>query len=196
MLRRKVSKRSFHDGRREENAVWHLVKLPEPGESYHFVMDGRYQPCDLIPATARLASPAIISRLTITTLSYNIENIDSLCMGIDQGKIGEVLLVPSCYFSEIEKPLYQQTVAALESRGSRCVPGYVHSKLMLCEMSDGSCYSYEGSGNLRSAKSIEQFVLTNDRALLEFHRSWLETYLNERTTYGRRKRVRKTSKSK
>ena len=184
--RRRASRRSLIDARHEKNAIEHILKLPEEGESLHFVIDGRFEPCDLIPATRRLSDPARIDRLTIRTLSYNLENLATICNGLDQGKIGSVLLVPSRYFSRVEKPLFQQTKTELESRGSRVIAGETHTKLILMEMSDGRCFTIEGSGNLRSCKSIEQFVMTCDRALLEFHRGWIETYIAERTTYGRR----------
>lgn len=184
--RRRALRRELRDARHEKNALELIVQLPADGESLHFVIDGRFHPCDLIPITRRLAHPAIITRLDITTLSYNLTNVHSLCDGLDQGKIGTVLLVPSRYFSEVEKPLFAHTKDELEKRGSRVIPGYVHTKLILMEMSDGRCFTIEGSGNLRSCKSIEQFVMSCDRPLLEFHRGWIERYISERTTYGRR----------
>lgn len=184
--RRRTARRCLIDARHEKNAIEHILQLPAEGESLHLVIDGRFHPCDLIPATRRLSHPAVINRLDITTLSYNLENVQTLCNGLDQGKIGSVLLVPSVYFAKVEKPLFEHTQTELEKRGSRAVAGYVHAKLILMEMSDGRCFTIEGSGNLRSCKSIEQFVFTCDRALLEFHRCWLEAYLSEKTTYGRR----------
>lgn len=184
--RRRVLRRELRDARHEKNAINLLVNLPNDGDSFHFVIDGRFHPCDLIPVTRKLSDPAIITRLDITTLSYNLTNVQSICEGIDKGKIGNVLLVPSRYFSEVEKPLLEHTRTELEKRGSRVVPGYVHAKLILMEMSDGRCFTIEGSGNLRSCKSIEQFVMSCDRSLLEFHRGWIERYLSEGTTYGRR----------
>ena len=184
--RRRALRRELRDARHEKNALELIRKLPAEGESLHFVIDGRFHPCDLIPVTRRLSDPATIDRLDITTLSYNLTNVQSLCEGLDKGKIGTVLLVPSRYFSEVEKPLFAHTQTELEKRGSRVVPGYVHTKLILMEMSDGRCFTIEGSGNLRSCKSIEQFVMSCDRSLLEFHRGWIETYLAEKTTYGRR----------
>lgn len=184
--RRRAARRSLIDARHEKNAIEHILTLPEEGESLHFVIDGRFEPCDLIPATRRLSHPATISELTITTLSYNLENVATLCNGLDQGKIGRLLLVPSRYFARVEKPLFNHTLEELTKRGSRVIAGEVHTKLILMEMTDGRCFTIEGSGNLRSCKSIEQFVFTNDRPLLEFHRGWIETYIAERTTYGRR----------
>lgn len=193
-IRRRAARRDFIDARHEKNAIEHILKLPATGDAIHIIIDGRFHPCDIIPATRRLSHPATIKRLDITTLSYNLENVNTLCRGIDQGKIGSVLLVPSVYFAKVEKPLYEHTQTELQQRGSRAVAGYVHAKLILMEMTNGDCFTVEGSGNLRSCKSIEQFAIINDRPLLEFHRGWIETYLAEKTTYGRREGKTKAAK--
>jgi hypothetical protein len=133
-MRRRAMRRDFIDARHEKNAIEHILKLPASGESIHIIIDGRFHPCDIIPATRRLSHPATIKRLDITTLSYNLENVNTLCRGIDQGKIGTVLLVPSVYFAKVEKPLYEHTQAELTPRGSRAVAGYVHAKIILMEM--------------------------------------------------------------
>ena len=38
---------------------------------------------------------------------------------------------------------------------------------------DGRCIVNESSANLRSCRNIEQFTMTHDRDLLEFHRQWM-----------------------
>lgn len=181
--RRRAIRRSFIDARHEKNAIEHILKLPEEGESLHFVIDGRFEPCDIIPATRRLSDPATIERLTVTTLSFNADNIATICRGIDQGKIGSALVIPSHYFASVERALFEDASQELEQRGSRITCGKVHAKILLMEMSDGRCFTVEGSGNLRSCKSIEQFVMTNDRALLEWHRGWIIDHLQKRSIH-------------
>jgi hypothetical protein len=46
-------------------------------------------------------------------------------------------------------------------------------------MLDASHYVIESSANLRSCRNIEQFTMTNDRELLTFHRSWMETVIDD-----------------
>lgn len=180
-LRREAAKRTFLDGRRCAKAMEQILKLPKPGESLHFIVDGLYEPCDLIPATRRLSDPAVIKRLDITTLGLNNDNTETIARGMDQGKIGQCLILTSQYFFAKERPDFQFLKTEIaDKRGGFVASMRTHAKLMLMEMSDGNCYTVEGSANLKSCQSIEQMVMTNDRDLLMFHRTWLEEYINSR----------------
>lgn len=179
--RNKAAKRSFLDARRCKNAMEQILNLPEPGESLHFIVDGLYEPCDLIPAVRRMSDPAMIKRLDATTLGLNNDNTECISRGMDQGKILEANILVSHYFKSVDKDEYAFLKDEIETkRGGRVNGMRTHCKIMLLEMTDGNCYTIEGSGNFRSCQSIEQFVMTNDRALLEFHRSWIEGYINSR----------------
>lgn len=183
-LRRIPTKRDLLDARNIQNSIEHIIRLPKLGESLHFVVDGRFEPCDLIPATRRLSDPAAIRRLDLTTLGVNNDNTACLASGIDQGKILECNVLVSQYFFRVESPDYQYLKSEIETRGGRVHNNRVHTKLILMEMTDGTnWYTIEGSGNLRSCQSIEQFVMTNDRDLLLFHRAWIDEYIQSRGDY-------------
>lgn len=178
--RRRALKREMLDARQLQNAITHVLKLPEPGESLHFIVDGRFEPCDLIPATRQLSHPAVIKRLDITTLGLNSDNVACIASGLDQHKVQYASILVSHYFKSAEPAEYQYLKSEIESRGGRVNAMRTHAKLILMEMSDGNHYTIEGSGNLRACRSIEQFVMTNDRELLQFHRSWIDEYINSR----------------
>lgn len=175
--RRRVAKRALIDARREKNAIEHIIQLPDENESLHFVIDGRFEPCDLIPATRRLSDPAVIDDLVITTLGLNSDNIATIARGLDQGKIKRATVIVSHYFKKAEPALYEMLRSEIEPRGGKVYGLRTHSKLILMEMSDGRCFTIEGSGNLRSCKSVEQFCFSNDRDLLSFHRTWLADFI-------------------
>lgn len=180
LQRRRSVRRSLVDARHTRQAIEHLIKLPAPGESLHLVVDGRFTPCDLIPATRRLSHPAVIRRLDVTTLGLNVENIHCIANGMDQGKVLEASVLVSHYFSRAEKAEYAFLQQEIESRGGRVNNARTHCKLILMETTDGNWYTIEGSGNLRACRSVEQFVISNDRDLLLFHRKWITEYLNSR----------------
>lgn len=176
--RRKSPKRRLMDARQVENAVEMIRPLPLSRESLHVVIDGRFEPCDLIPATRQLSHPATIAELTITTLGMNKDNVECISRGMDQGKIGRCKVLVSGYFARIDSPEFQFMKTEIESRGGKVHAMGTHSKIILMEMTDGNCFTIEGSANLRSCGSIEQFVMTNDRGLLEFHRQWIADYVD------------------
>lgn len=177
-FRRKVARRILIDGRQERTAVEHIMKLPAPDESLHLIIDGRFKALDLIPATRRLSSPATIVRLDISTLGFNVSDIARIADGMDQGKVGHVMLLCSHYFARAEKPAYEYLEKEIAGRGGNVAALRTHAKLILMEMSNGCHYVVEGSGNLRSCRCVEQFTMSNDKALLLFHREWMESFIN------------------
>lgn len=179
-FRRRALRRILIDARHEQNAIEMILQLPAEGESVHIVIDGRFEPCDFIPAIRRLAHPATIKNLELTTLGFNADNVACLMAGMDQGKIGQVTVICGHYFQKAEAGLYELLVKEIGGRGGKVHGLRTHTKLFLLEMSDGRHFVIEGSGNLRSCRSIEQFCLTNDRDLLLFHRKWLSEYVNGR----------------
>jgi hypothetical protein len=70
---------------------------------------------------------------------------------------------------EIYANLHQE----LTRRGHRCAAIRSHAKIMLFELTDGRCLTWESSANLRSCRNVEQAVFTNDKDLLRFHRNWM-----------------------
>lgn len=173
----KAKRRSYVDARREINVIEHLIKLPADGETVHFIIDGRFEPADIIPATRRLSDPAIIKDLTVTTLGLNEDNVSTICRGLDAGKIGTATILVSHYFRHAERPLFEWMKAEIESRHGRVRGLRMHAKLILMEMTDGRFFTVEGSANLRSCNSVEQLTMTNGRELLEFHRNWIEDFI-------------------
>ena len=176
-VRRKTVKRQFVNALHEKNALEHLITLPEQSESIHIVIGGQFEPCDLIPAIRRLSHPAVISRLDISTLGFNHDNVATIARGIDQAKITIANVVCSKYFARLEKSSFEFLKNEITTRGGRVNWGKTHAKLILLEMSDGRFFTVDGSANLRSCSSIEQINITQDRELLLFHRSWLEEIL-------------------
>lgn len=168
----------LQDVRRTKNAIDHVKQLPLPGEALHLVVDGRFEPCDLIPDVCRLSATKHIKSLTVTTLGLNPDNVWTIAQGMDQEQINEVSILVSHYFKSADADEYAYLKKEIEGRGGKVNGVRTHAKIMLLEMIDGECYTIEGSGNMRSCQSIEQFVITNDRALLEFHRNWIESYLD------------------
>jgi hypothetical protein len=152
-----------------------LIRLPETGESLHIISRGLWPAWDLIPQTLRLAAPATIKTLHIATLSFSKANGEQLAALVDVGAVGSVLMICSSYLSSTEKDLVCGLATALQERGQRLVSRRCHAKVIAMELSDGRCLTIESSANLRSSRNIEQFTITHDRAVLDFHRTWMES---------------------
>ncbi|HXT57667.1 MAG TPA: hypothetical protein VN699_03490 [Pirellulales bacterium] len=166
---------------RVANAAAHLERLPEPGESIHCVMKGNFDSWDLVPAVLRLAAPATIGYLGVATLGFNARGTAELCRLMDAGQIEQVDFIASTCFQAKGAAEWAGLHTQLTARGGRCVAVRSHAKLLLFAMSDGAAYAIESSANLRSCRMAEQFCMTHDRGLFDFHHSWITHFINEAT---------------
>jgi hypothetical protein len=170
---RRADRRVMLDARRLTNAVEHIGRLPEPGETFHLVTAKSYSLWHVIRAAVRLAVPTSIAYLGIATLGFSRQNLEDLLGLLDAGQIGKVDFLYSVYFASNEKEICQRLTHELTTRGHRVVAMLTHAKVLLMELTDGRSYVVESSANLRSCSSIEQITLTHDRALFDFHRLWI-----------------------
>ena len=159
------------------NAAKALDRLPDQGETFHVVMRGNYHGWDLVPAVLRLAAPATIRELNIATLGFSASNSSELIRLLDSGQVGRCSFICSVYYRSMKDgaPVYDALAQALTSRGHQICAIRSHCKIIAMEMDGGDCYVIESSANLRSCRNLEQFTMSNDRALLEFHRGWQTT---------------------
>lgn len=176
-LIRRADKAVMLDARRLANAIEHIGRLPEQGESFHLVTAKQYSLWHVVRATVELAQPAKIDRLTIATLGFSRDNLEQLVELLDSGKIGRVEFLYSVYFKSNEKELCLRLTHELDQRGQRVVAMLTHAKIVLMELSDGRSLTVEASANLRSCSSIEQITMTYDAALTAFHRQWISELL-------------------
>lgn len=182
-LIRTPSRRLFQDYRSQPDAYAHLNPLPGPGESLHGVISGKFALADLIPALIESAGP--IDTLHIATLSFNAQNAKDLLQMLDDGQIGSVGLLISYYYKSTSREIYDLLVPQLRERGHRVLAMRTHAKILLAKMRNGTSYVCESSANLRSSINVEQFVLTNDRPLYDFHRTWIDDLLDHGQELGK-----------
>lgn len=165
--------RTVEDLRARPEAVRHLERLPVAGESMHAVISGTYALWDLVPAILERTGQDI-EHLHLVTLGFNTSNAAEILTLLDAGKIKRVSLLVSHYYKATSPQLYDALVPKLIERGQRVLAMRTHCKLILAAMAGGTRYVVESSANLRSSGNIEQFVLTNDEPLYEFHRGWID----------------------
>lgn len=110
-------------------------------------------------------------KLTISTLSLNQNNVDSLHNLITHGYIDELNLIVSAYFYNMEiraliPYIYRQL--DIDNRLQLAVAN-VHTKTAQLETAGGKKIIAHGSANLRSSGSIEQFTIEENPELYDFY---------------------------
>jgi len=163
---------------RVANAAKALDTLPLDGQSYHIIMAGNFAGWDFVSAVLRLAAPAAIRELNVSTLGFNSRNAAELFDLLDRGDVQRCSFIFSCYYRSNEPQVADALIDGLRSRGHRVLAARCHAKVLLMELTDGRHIVIESSANLRSCHNVEQCCITHDRDLLYFHRAWMLHLLN------------------
>lgn len=174
---RRARRRQFLNMLKVANAAKHLERLPAANETFHCVMRGNYHAWDLVPAVLRLAAPATMPVLYIATLGFNRANAAELLALINAGQIGKVGFICSCYYQKHNPADFAYLADGLAEHGGQALAMRSHAKIQAMKLSDGRHITIESSANLRSCHNAEQFSMTNDRNLFEFHASWISQAL-------------------
>ena len=169
---RTKSRRLFYDFSQVAHATRLIKTLPTPDETVHCVMDGTFNGIALVPAIIDLAAVPC-ENLIITTLGFNLRNIECLIELAERGLIKRLSLLCSDYYDKANRQEYAQAKSRIESIEGTIRSGMNHSKILLLDMGQNA-YVVESSANLRSCSNVEQFTLTNSRPLFQFHKSWID----------------------
>lgn len=173
----KSDKRRLLDFQRVSNAAKHLDSLPQPGETIHAIMKGNYDGFDVVPAVVQLGGK--IRQLDVCTLGFNRRNAYTLIEMIDAGQVERCRFICSVYYRANEPEVFDYLFNELTARGCSMVACRCHCKIILFEMDSGQNYVIESSANLRSCRMLEQFTMTHDKDVLEFHREWMKEMIKK-----------------
>ncbi len=187
---RKVRRRVFHNASRTKAAIETLTELPAEGETHHYVMAGHFDSFDLVDAILARAKPARIDELYLASLGFNSANTKRLIQMLDAGEVGRCMLMVSVYFESDPKEATTcyQLARELPARGGWYCACRNHAKLILAALSDGRRIVIESSANLRSCRATEQFAITSDAGLYQFHEAWIQEARANAEAHRRRDR--------
>lgn len=158
---------------RARNAAEAISNIPEPGVSQHGIMNGGWDVWTVVPRIVELIAPATIAEINISTLGYSPAASHELMELIDTGKILRATFICSHYFKSHYDDVVGATDRELTARGGRFAVCRTHAKVICMETSDGRFLTFEGSGNLRECRNVEQYALIHDQGLVRFHRAWM-----------------------
>ncbi len=148
-----------------------LAILPGSGETLHALMTGRF---DLMhPIVALVGKLGRCDSLCIATLSYNGKNLTEMIGLLDSEAVGSLTLLCSAFFRDHNTELWQETLSEFRERGQRAAAARSHAKIVTLATADGRKLSIEGSANLRTNSNREQFALTDDAAVHDWHTTWI-----------------------
>jgi len=151
-------------------------KLPKRGEAWHFVTNAKYDFWQIIENAIRLMGGDVV--YYGSSWNINRENVQSILKLYDDKAVISLAIITGIYFKRRNAPVYSQLLSGLEQRGQRLFSFRNHVKVSLLQK--GNKYIVlDGSGNYTSNPRLEQFNITHDRGLYEFHREWIEDMLSK-----------------
>jgi hypothetical protein len=169
----KTSRRGIKALIQPANARCILPHLPvHPDDRTHCVLRGDFVLCDLIPTI--IEARGRCAHLHIATLGLSTANADQLATLRARDLIGDITLVCSHYFAQVDKATTYREVVARLGRIAKIIVSRAHAKVICLPTASGDRYVIEGSANLRSSDNTEQMLITNDPDTLAFHTRWME----------------------
>jgi hypothetical protein len=156
----------------------HIAQLPAPGVSVHLVTNARFDFWDFVPTLLKMAAPAVAEEFYASTWILNRRNAVELLQLYDEGKLKQIGFLTGIYFKRRESATFATLYEGLATRGQRFRACLNHSKFFTMLLTDGTALTCESSANFTENGNIETHVLTHDRGLFEFHKSWVNEILD------------------
>lgn len=155
-----------------------LTRLPDSGETWHVVSNGAYDFWTWIPVLIEMMQG--VDLCTLSTWTINRTNVVELFDLFDTGQIKQILMLTGTYFKRRESSVYATLLTGMQERKQRYIAFDNHTKISLLRNAKHSIV-IEGSANLTSNPRLEQYTMTNDAALLDFHLGWIREILADGT---------------
>ena len=172
----KPTSRHLLDLRQIANVAKALPGLPADGETWHLVVKGHTPFWGFIPRLIALAEEPI-AELKISTLGFGRRFAEWLLDALDSGQVGYVGLACSTYFRATSEGEYKLLADRLKPPNKLAVVR-LHAKIIAARLGSGRGFVFEGSGNLRSCRMIEQCTVTQATDLCRFHQAWITELLD------------------
>jgi hypothetical protein len=149
-----------------------LKVMPREGESLHAIQTGRFDLMTMVSVI--VAKIGGCDEVRLATLSFNRANLAEMLNLIDTDAAGKVTLLCSAFFRANNKDLWAEALEEFRDRGQRAAAARSHCKVVTLAARDGRRLSLEGSANLRTNSNREQFALTQDTPIHDWHAAWID----------------------
>ena len=155
---------------------------------YFVLVNGTFYFGDFIEALI-VINNLRVKKLTISTLSLNENNVDSLRNLLEGGFVENLnLIVSDFFFSHERKNLIPYIYKELDRDNKfQLAAARTHTKLAQFETFGFGRVVIHGSANLRTSDNLEQFVIEENESLYNFNDIWLSQILDTYKTINHTK---------
>ena len=174
ILARSARKRHMLRIKRRERLKDIMPAMPAPGETYHIIGNSEFFFFDFVPNLIDIAGQPTAEMYTstwATSQTFVAELLDLKA----KGRIETLTVVSSIFFKRYKPDAYGLLLKGLRDLGGRYQAFVNHVKLFLMAWPDQDAWiACESSANFTDNKRMENYTLTNDHALYDFHKGWIE----------------------
>ena len=174
--KRRALKREMVRIEKRAHAEAFLTELVDIGDTWHVISNAKYDFWTWIPVYIKLLG-GHIDQLYGSTWTMSRVNVEELFIHFDAKQIDTVAILTGTYFKRRETAVFATLLEGLQQRQQRYKAFENHTKVLLMS-SDPHYITIEGSANFTSNPRLEQYTMTNDKALFEFHQGWMEEMLH------------------
>jgi len=166
------SKKAREKRVRTQDALKFAIGEINDGESIHFVSGALWSTHDLVEYILQQIGPATITACSWSFSNPGIEKFARLC---DKGLIVESYML-------LDWRIHQRASEAATYMSANCTAfatTSIHAKVTVLT-NDEYAVAIVGSANWTNNPRIEAGVLTADRKIAEFHKSWIMDEINKK----------------
>ena len=164
------------------------------GERITAIVNGSFIFGDFIEAFI-IKNKIRVKKMTLSTLSYNDNNIDSLKTLMLHGYVDNLNIIVSDYFYGHERAdLIPYTYQELdnESNTFQLAIERTHCKVYIFETYDDRYFVLQGSVNLRSSGNTENFTFEDNKQVYSFYDEYLSAILDRNKTIDKSLKFKKS----
>lgn len=113
------------------------------------------------------------THLRIAMLGLSVHNAESLANLRETNLAGQITIICSHYFREVNKDATYKTVMERLAGFATLAVARNHAKIILLTY-DNNWFTFEASANLRSSDNLETMTIFNDREVHDWHALWID----------------------
>lgn len=159
-----------------------LAFMPAKGETIHVISTGYFDHWSLIPVYCGLLGGQGLTFYG-TTWTMNRENALDLLRLYDEKIVTSIAMFTGTYFKRRSTAVYSTLVHGLMQRKDCTFTAFKnHTKITLLDNGDDTIV-IEGSANYTENQNAENYTVSNDRDLYNFHRAWMDRVKDDTKNY-------------
>ena len=178
IYKKRIEKANYINGLKRESFEKLINKPPVKNEYYHIVSNGSFDFFTIVPVLLKHLN--ICNEFIGSTWATNKCNVLELFNMFDNDLIKSIVIIGGDYMKISNRCDYGLLKNGMLERNQKFINLKNHAKILLMT-NYIDYYVVEGSSNWTSNPRIEQYLMTNNYDLFNFHKDWILNIIDKKT---------------